>query len=80
MMMDSKAIASLTEANQNFSKIARTVDEKGKVVILKNNNPKYVIMDIERYEQMEKAEYAQLDIVADRILEENMEAMKELAK
>jgi len=80
MMINSDAMASLTEANQNFSKIVRTVDEKGKVVILKNNNPRYVVLDIKRYEQMEKAEFAQLDHVADRILDENMEAMKELAK
>jgi len=80
MIINSDAMASLTEANQNFSKIARTVDEKGKVIILKNNNPRYVVLDIERYEQMEKAEFAQIDRVADHILDENMEAMKKLAK
>lgn len=80
MMINSDAMASLTEANQNFSKIARQVDEKGKVVILKNNSPRYVVLDISRYEQMEKAEFDQLDIVANRILDENMEAMKVLAK
>lgn len=80
MIIDSEAMASLTEANQNFSRIARQVDEKGKVVILKNNAPRYVVLDISRYEQMEKAEFEKLDLVANRILDENMEAMKELAK
>ncbi|MEA5002040.1 MAG: type II toxin-antitoxin system Phd/YefM family antitoxin [Christensenella sp.] len=80
MMINSDAMASLTEANQNFSRIARQVDEKGKVVILKNNSPRYVVLDISRYEQMEKAEFEKLDLVANRILDENMKAMKELAK
>ncbi len=80
MMINSDAMASLTEANQNFSRIARQVDEKGKVVILKNNSPRYVVLDISRYEQMERAEFEKLDLVANRILDENMEAMKELAK
>lgn len=80
MMINSDAMASLTEANQNFSRIARQVDEKGKVVILKNNSPRYVVLDISRYEQMEKAEFEKLDLVANRILDENMDAMKELAK
>ena len=80
MMINSEAMASLTEANQNFSRVARMVDEKGKVVILKNNSPRYVVLDISRYEQMEKAEFEHLDRVATRILDENVEAMKELAK
>ncbi len=80
MIINSNAMASLTEANQNFSKIARQVDENGKVVILKNNSPRYVVLDISRYEQMEKAEFDRLDKIADRILDDNMEAMKELAK
>lgn len=39
-----KNLVSITEANQNFSKIARAVDESGSVVIMKNNAPKYVII------------------------------------
>lgn len=80
MMLDTNAMASLTEANQNFSKIARMVDEKGKAVILKNNRPRYVVMDIGRYEQMETAEFERLEKTASRILDDNIEAMKELAK
>ena len=37
MKIDTKAIFSITEANQNFSKVARKVDELGSVVIMKNN-------------------------------------------
>lgn len=80
MMIDTNSMASLTEANQNFSKIVRMVDEKGKAVILKNNRPRYVVLDIGRYEQLETAELEKLSKTANRILDENIEAMKELAK
>jgi len=40
MLVDLKNLVSITEANNNFSKIARAVDENGSVVILKNNAPK----------------------------------------
>ena len=37
MMVNTNNMVSLTEANQNFSKVARLADERGPVVILKNN-------------------------------------------
>lgn len=43
MLVDTNNLVSITEANQNFSKVARMVDESGTVVILKNNVPKYVL-------------------------------------
>ncbi len=43
MTVDIDAIVSITEANQNFSRIARMADEYGQVIIMKNNVPKYVL-------------------------------------
>ena len=40
MKIDLNNLVSITEANQNFSKVARMVDENGAAVILKNNSPK----------------------------------------
>lgn len=48
MLIDSKQIVSMTEANQNFSKVVRQAEENGCVVIFKNNKPKFVLMDIEQ--------------------------------
>ena len=45
MTVDTDAIVLITEANQNFSRIARMVDEYGQVVIMKNNAPKYVLTE-----------------------------------
>ena len=40
MNIDSKTMVSISEANQNFSKVARLVDQYGSAVILKNNAPR----------------------------------------
>ena len=44
MLMDTANLVSITEANQNFSRIARMVDERGSVVIMRNNVPQYVLV------------------------------------
>ena len=51
MIIDTSTMVSMTEANQNFSKVARLVDEKGSAVILKNNMPKYLVMDFSKAEE-----------------------------
>ena len=42
MMVDTKNLVPMTEANQNFSRVVRMVDESGLAVILKNNKPRYI--------------------------------------
>ncbi|AJA48640.1 prevent-host-death protein [Clostridium pasteurianum DSM 525 = ATCC 6013] len=79
MLVNTKKIISMSEANQNFSKVAKMVDEDKSVVIMKNNKPKYILLDFEEFSKETSSE-EQLDTIADRILEENMEAFKELAK
>ena len=58
MMINSNTMVSITEANQNFSKVARLVDEQGSVVILKNNVPRYLIIEFSQVEQICKAHSA----------------------
>lgn len=83
MMVNTNYLVPMTEANQNFSKVVRTVDESGMAVILKNNKPRYVVVDFEEYDtivaamQMRKAK---IDSLADTLIDENMEALGELAK
>ena len=47
MMINTNAIVSASEANQNFSRVARIADAQGQAVIFKNNKPKYLLVDIE---------------------------------
>ena len=80
MLINTKDLISLTEANQNFSKVARTVDEKGSVIIMKNNTPRYVLIDFKKLEQLEISVNERIESLASRILQDNLEAFKELAK
>ncbi len=41
MVINTDNLVSISEANQNFSRVARLVDENGAAVILKNNVPRY---------------------------------------
>ena len=43
MTIDTKTLISISEANQNFSMVARTVDQYGTAIIFKNNKPRYEI-------------------------------------
>ena len=83
MMINTDQMVPMTEANQNFSKVVRMVDKEGMAVILKNNQPRYVVVDFEEYQLLAAAmqmREATIDSAADAILDENMEAFWELAK
>lgn len=81
MYIDTNTIFSMTQANQNFSQVAKTAEEKGETIIFKNNKPKYLVIDIEKNGSLlELSEDEKIDIVARRILEKYLPAFKELAK
>ena len=80
MMINSNAIVSATEANQNFSKVARMAEAQGRVVVFKNNRPKLLVIDLDTEPQIEMSEDEKLDFVAARILREHRAAFEELAK
>ncbi|MCF7943770.1 MAG: type II toxin-antitoxin system Phd/YefM family antitoxin [Spirochaetia bacterium] len=80
MLVDIKNLVSITEANKNFSKIARIVDENGSVVILKNNTPKYVIISYDQIAADEQLADEQLLAISRRSFNRHRAAYKELAK
>lgn len=53
MLIETENIVSMTQANQNFSSAAKTAEKNGYVVIFKNNKPKFLIMDFERFPELE---------------------------
>ena len=80
MMIDTNAIVTATEANQNFSKVAKTAERKGHVVLFKNNRPKLLVIDLDTEPQIEMTEDEKIQFVAERILREHRAAFEELAK
>ena len=80
MTIDTNNLVSITEASQNFSKVARLVDEKGAAVILKNNVPRYILMEFSEAEKMQAAADEDVEAVSKRLIAKYAEAYKELAK
>ena len=80
MQINIKNLVSMTEANQNFSKVAKLVDENGTAVILKNNSPRYVILDYSKIEDENAADDQAVEEVSAKILKKHLKAFEELAK
>ena len=80
MTIDTKTIVSVTEANQNFSRVTRIAEKNGQVVIFKNNKPKYMLVDLDVSPMIDMTDDEKIDVVAARILEKYKPAFMELAK
>ena len=80
MNINTDNLVSITEANQNFSRIARLVDENGAVVILKNNAPRYLLVEFRQAEQAQTASDEDVLAVSSRLISQNRSAYQELAK
>nr|WP_308520529.1 type II toxin-antitoxin system Phd/YefM family antitoxin [uncultured Stomatobaculum sp.] len=80
MNINTDNLVSITEANRNFSRIARLVDEKGSVVILKNNAPRYLLIEFSQAEQEQSVSDEDVLLLSKRLIAQNREAYEELAK
>ncbi len=80
MKINTNDIVTATEANQNFSRVAKMAEKKGRVVIFKNNRPKLLVIDLDKEPQIEMSEDEKIEFVAARILKEHRAAFEELAK
>ena len=80
MLINTDSLISITEANQNFSKVARLVDERGAAVILKNNTPRYLILEFSQAEKMQAADDEDVLNLSARLMAKNHAAYEELAK
>lgn len=80
MTVNTNTLVSITEANQNFSKVARLVDRNGSAVILKNNVPRYIVLEFSEVEKVQMAADEDIADISQRLIAKNLEAYKELAK
>lgn len=80
MKIDTNTMVSITEANQNFSKVARLVDELGSVVILKNNAPKYLVIEFSKVDNSAVASNEDVLEISKRLLAQNKDAYEVLAE
>ncbi len=80
MTIDTDTMISITEANQNFSKVTKMVDKHGSAVILKNNVPRYLVIDFSKAEEEQAAAMEDVLAISERLIRQNMEAYEVLAK
>ena len=80
MMINTDNLVSITDANQNFSRVARMVDENGAAIILKNNVPRYILMEFNQLEEEQLAEDEDIQEISKRLMAKNKHAYEVLAK
>jgi antitoxin Phd len=80
MLLNTNLLVSMTEANQNFSKVVRLVDERGMAVILKNNKPRYMVLSFSEYDEIRTIRQKIIGAAVDNVIAENLEAFRELAR
>ena len=80
MVINTDNLVSITEANQNFSRVARMVDENGAAVILKNNVPRYVLMEFSQVEDEHQSKDEDILEISKRLITKNKQAYEVLAK
>lgn len=80
MNINTNTMVSISEANQNFSKVARLVDQYGSAVILKNNSPRYLIIEFNQADELQAASDDDVLTISKKIMDRNHEVYEELAK
>ncbi len=80
MNINTETIATMTEANQNFSKVAKVAENNGQAIIFKNNKPKFILIDVDSNSYFDITDDEKIDIAAKRVLDKFRPAFEELAK
>lgn len=80
MYIDTNTMVPISEANQNFSKVARLVDKFGSAVILKNNIPRYLIMEFSQADKIQYVSNDELVRSSGKIVKRNKKVYDELTK
>jgi len=69
------------EANKDFARVTHLADSYGSVVILKNNKPKYLLIDLEQESLIyDLTDEEKIEIASKRIMKQYKPAYEELAK
>ena len=80
MNINTETIITITEANQNFSKVAKVAENNGQAVIFKNNKPKFLLIDVDSNFYFDITDDEKIDVAAKRIMNRFKPAFEELAK
>lgn len=79
MLINTKAMISITEANQHFSSATKLADQNGRIVIMKNNKPAYVLSSFQD-DSLQFASDESVRNTAKELLKEYREDFLKMAK
>ena len=80
MTIDTNTVVSMTEASQDFSKVISIVDQYGRAVVLKDNAPRYLVIQFAIADEVEDASEAEALASAAKMMDLYDDAFKELAR
>ena len=80
MNINTDTMVPISLANQNFSRVARLVDQYGSAVIMKNNAPRYIIYEFNQADAMQTASDGDVLASSLKLMQRNRHVYEELAK
>lgn len=81
MNLDVHMIVPISEANKDFARVMHLADSYGRVVILKNNKPKYLLIDLDQESLIyDLTDEEKIEIASKRIMKQYKPAFEDLAK
>lgn len=80
MNINTDTMVPISVANQNFSKVARLVDQFGSAVIMKNNAPRYIIYEFNQADTLQAAADEDVLAISQKLMDRNQKVYEELAK
>ena len=80
MQINPKTAEIYAETAPSFSSVASLAERDGHVVVYQHNQPKFLVIDLDKEPQIEMSEDEKFEFVTARILREHKAAFEELAK
>ncbi|HAL18269.1 MAG TPA: type II toxin-antitoxin system prevent-host-death family antitoxin [Spirochaetaceae bacterium] len=80
MKIESEKMISITEVSQNFSKAVKLSEKNGDIFIMKNNKPKYHLINLDNEVEIDMSDDEKVLFVAGRILKKHKRAFERLAE
>ena len=80
MLTNPKHTVAISEANKNFSLVARRVDADGAVIVTRNNKPAYIVISYPAARESERASNEDVLAVARHYMADHRAAFEALAR
>ncbi|MCL2323000.1 MAG: type II toxin-antitoxin system Phd/YefM family antitoxin [Oscillospiraceae bacterium] len=71
MLINSDKLVSISEVNQNFSKVIKLLEQHKSLVILKNNKPVYILLDYKKFKEEAGNSSLDIDLLAKSIIRDS---------